>query len=119
MIEALGHRLTIKPDKAVDSEADKTKQMAEKAGFVLPATTKDELTSQALRDQASVDQGVIMTIGKTAFRDFGGEAWAEVGDYVAFARGAGKYLKDPETGEYVVVINDEDCIARITPKKED
>ena len=117
MIEALGHRLTLRPDKVQDSEAEKTKKLAEKAGIALPAQTAEDLDAEYTRAQASVDQGVVLTIGKTAFRDFGGEAWCDVGDYVAYARHAGKWVKDPETGENILVINDEDVICRITQKE--
>jgi len=115
-IEALGHRLTIRPDKVTDSEAEKTKKLAEKAGFVLPEATKDSLESEFTREQAGVDQGIVLSIGKTAFRDFGGEAWCDVGDYVAYARHAGKFVKDPDTDENILILNDEDVIARITKK---
>lgn len=116
MIEALGHRLTIRPDKPVDSEAEKTKALADKAGILLAEKVREDLESEALREQAGVDQGYVLTIGTTAFRDFGGEAWCQVGDYVAYARHAGKYIKDPDTGENILVLNDEDIIARITEK---
>jgi co-chaperonin GroES (HSP10) len=113
-IEAVGIRLTIRPDKVVDSEAEKTKQLAEKAGFVLPEKIKDDLESEAIREQASVDQGTVLGIGPVAFRDFGGESWCKVGDYIAYARHAGKFVKDPDTGENILVINDEDVVAKIT-----
>lgn len=116
MIEALGHRLTIRPDKVVDSEAEKTKKLAEKAGFVLPNKTREELESEQLREQAGVDQGIVLTIGKTAFNDFGGAPWCQVGDYVAYARHAGKWVKDPDTDENILVLNDEDIVCRITKK---
>ena len=116
MIEPLGHRLTIRVDKVVDSEAELTKKRAESAGFVLPDKTKEELENESLREQAGVDQGVVIGIGKTAFKDFGGEPWCEVGDYVAYARHAGKWIKDPDTDENVLCLNDEDIICRITKK---
>lgn len=116
-IEALGHRVTVRPDKVVDNEAEKTKKLAEKAGFVLPDKVAEDLDNEHTRAQASVDQGVVLTLGKTAFRDFGGEAWCAVGDYVAYARHAGKWVKDPETGESILVLNDEDLICRILNKK--
>lgn len=113
-IEALGFRLTIRPDKVKDSEAEKTKKLAEKAGFVLPEQTKEDLDSELLRAQASIDQGIVLSIGPTAF---GGDVqkWCDVGDYVAYARHAGKWIRDPETQEDILVVNDEDIICRITP----
>lgn len=114
-IEALGHRLTIRPDYQIkDSEAAKTKEKANALGLVIPDEVKKELDSQATRDKASIDQGIVLTIGKTAFRDFGGEPWCDVGDYVAYARHAGKFVKDPDTDEDILVINDEDVICKIT-----
>lgn len=118
-IEALGHRLTVRPDKVKDSEAEKTKTKAEQIGIVIPDKFKDELETQATRDRASVDQGIVLTIGMTAFRDFGGEPWCNVGDYIAYARHAGKFVKDPDTGEDILVINDEDVICKITKEKTD
>lgn len=112
-IEALGYRLTLRPDKVVDSEAEKTKKLAETAGIALPDKVADALTSEATRDQAGVDQGIVLTIGKTAFN---GDPWCIVGDYVAYARHAGKWVKDPDTDENILCLNDEDVICRITKK---
>lgn len=117
-IEALGHRLTIKPDPVKDSELTKAKEIASKIeGFVLAKSAEEELENSISREQASVDQGIVLTIGATAFRDFGGEPWCNVGDYVAYARHAGKFVKDPDTGENILVLNDEDIICRITKEK--
>lgn len=115
-IEALGFRLTIRPDKVVDSEAEKTKKLAEKAGIALLEQSKEELDAEYNRAQASVDQGIVLTVGPTAF---GGDSqkWCDVGDYVGYARHAGKWVKDPETEENILVLNDEDIICRITHKK--
>ncbi len=116
-VEALGHRLTIQPDTVKDSELKKAKELASKIdGFVFAKAAEDELENQITREQAGVDQGIVLSIGATAFRDFGGEAWCEVGDYVAYARHAGKFVKDPDTSENILVLNDEDVIARITEK---
>lgn len=114
-IEALGFRLTVRPDKVKDSEAEKTKKLAEKAGFVLPDKVAEDLDNEYTRAQASVDQGYVLTIGKTAFS---GDHWCKVGDYIAYARHAGKWVKDPETDENILAINDEDVICLITNNKE-
>lgn len=118
-IEALGHRLTIRPDRVENSDAEKTKKKADELGLVIPDKFKDEIESQAMRDRASIDQGIVLTIGKTAFRDFGGEPWCDVGDYVAYARHAGKFVKDPDTDEDILVINDEDVICKIIKEKSE
>lgn len=115
-IEALGFRLTIRPDKVKDSEAEKTKQLAKAAGIALLERSAEELEAEYTRAQASVDQGIVLSIGPTAF---GGDSqkWCDVGDYVAYARHAGKWVKDPETDENILVLNDEDIICRITIKE--
>ena len=116
-IEALGHRLTIRPDALKDSELVKAKELASKIdGFVFAKDAEDNLESQITREQAGVDQGIVLSIGKTAFRDFGGEPWCDEGDYVAYARHAGKFVKDPDTDENILVLNDEDIICRIIKK---
>lgn len=112
-IKALGYRLTVLPDKVVDSEAEKTKELAAKAGIVLHDRTKEDLDNEVTRAQASVDQGIVLSMGTTAFS---GEPWCQVGDYIAYARHAGKWVKDPDTDENVLVINDEDVICLITTK---
>lgn len=110
-IEALGYRLTVRPDAVIDSEAEKTKLLAEKAGFVLPDKVKGDLESEFTRERASVDQGVVLTIGSTAFN---GDPWCKVGDKIAYARHAGKFVKDPDTDEDILVINDDDVVCKIT-----
>jgi co-chaperonin GroES (HSP10) len=114
-IEALGFRLIIRPDKVQDSEAEKTKKLAEKSGILLHEQTKENLENELTRAQASIDQGVVLSVGPTAF---GGDIqkWCDVGDYVAYARHAGRWVKDPDTDENVLAINDEDVICRITKK---
>lgn len=113
-IKAVGIRLTIRADKVVDSEAEKTKALAEKAGFVLPDKVAEDLTNEATREQASVDQGVVLGVGSEAFKAFGSEPWCAVGDRIAYARHAGKWVKDPDTKENILIINDEDVCCVIT-----
>lgn len=114
MIEALGYRLTIRPNKVVDSEAAKTKEAAERIGLVIPDRIKEDLDNQYTRERASVDQGIVLSLGSTAFS---GDPWCVVGDLVAYARHAGKFVVDPDTGEDILVVNDEDIICRITEKE--
>lgn len=110
MIKALGHRILLKLEKLNNIEADKTKALAEKAGLVLPDKIKEDLENEASREQASVDRGYVVQVGESAFKDFRTEPWVKPGDYVAFARFAGKIIKDPFGDEEFVVINDEDLI---------
>lgn len=120
-IEAIGFRLTIRPDKVKDSEAEKTKKLAEKAGFVLPEKVAEDLTSEVHREQASVDQGVVLGVGPEAFKAYGSAPWCKEGDYIAYARHAGKWVKDPDTDENILIINDEDvvCVIKTNKAKDD
>ncbi len=66
---------------------------------------------------ASEDMGTIVCLGPLCWmrQDLQGartpdqwEAWAKVGDKIIFGRHAGKLVKDPDTGEWFMMINDED-----------
>lgn len=103
MIIPLGHRLLVKPQKI--EEVDKNYAAAVKLGLVIP----DEA---ARKEQIAVDIGVVVDMGKTAFKDFGGDPWCNIGDKVAYTRYGGKLMKDPDTSEEYIVLNDEDVIAK-------
>lgn len=98
------HRILIKADRHED--VDKTHVAARKAGIIIPDS------GDKARAQAGVDKGVVMKIGPTAFKDFHTDSPISVGDYIAYARFAGKTVNDAVTDEEFVLINDEDvcCI---------
>lgn len=102
MIEPTLHRILVKADKL--EETDKTYVQAAKLGIVIPEHEDKK------RAQAGVDRGTVVSIGPTAFRDFNAESPIKVGDYVAYARFAGKLLSDPSTEEDFVILNDEDIV---------
>ncbi len=99
-----GHRIVVKPNKIED--VDDTFKSARSAGIFIP-----EL--ELKKEQISVDKGTVLAIGDTAFKDFGGEPWVEVGDLIAYARHGGKLVKDPSTDEYLLLLNDEDVICKV------
>jgi len=96
------HRILVKADKL--EEVDKTHIQAKKLGIVIPDHDDKK------RAQAGVDKGTVISIGPTAFRDFGAESPIKEGDYIAYARFAGKIIEDPATEEEYVVLNDEDVV---------
>lgn len=104
MIVPTTHRIVIKADKL--EETDKTFVKAKELGIVIPEHEDRK------RAQAGVDKGVVVAIGPTAFQDFHTACPIKEGDYVAYARFAGKIITDPKTDEEFVLINDEDlcCI---------
>lgn len=105
MIIPAGHRLVVKQEKY--DEHDEVFAAAKRAGLEI---VKDG----QVRYQASVDKGIIVAIGPTAWKDFGGVNWAEIGDSVVFAKNAGKTVEDPADKDTpYVVLNDEDIVAVI------
>lgn len=100
MIVPTGHRVLIKPRKI--EEIDDAFKNAKAAGIII-----QEATSR--QEQTAVDVGFVIKLGPTAFKDFGGDPWCEVGDLIAYAKYSGKALK--ENDEDFIVLNDEDIVA--------
>ncbi len=106
MIIPTGHRILVKQEEY--EETDDVFKSAKRAGIEI---IKDSNT----RYQESVDKGTVMAIGPTAWKDFGGANWANVGDTIVFAKHAGKKVQDPaDKDTHYVVLNDEDVCAVIT-----
>lgn len=104
MLIPCGHRILVLQEKY--DEQDEVFKRAKAVGIEI-AKDKD------VRYQESVDVGTIVSIGTTAWKDFGG-AWAEVGNKVYFAKHAGKKVEDPQDKEnHYVILNDEDVVAVI------
>lgn len=102
MIIPTVHRIIVKADKL--EETDKNFIKAKQLGIVIPEHDDRK------RAQAGVDKGVVVSIGPTAYRDFGTECPLKEGDYVAWARFGGKIIIDPHTEEEFVALNDEDIV---------
>lgn len=102
MIQLLLHHVLVKPDDV--TEADDIYRRAKAAGLQL------ELSK---REQKAVEYGIVVSIGPTAFKDYGrGPDILKHGDRISFAKYAGKSIKDGDT-EYLI-LNDEDVLAVIT-----
>jgi co-chaperonin GroES (HSP10) len=104
-IKPCGHRLVVKPFKQVEVDEVMKKHSEFLKGFEI-------VNSNKKREDASVDVGTVVDIGPTAWKDFGGTPWCEVGDTVVFAKFAGKFLENPfnDSAEPVFLINDEDVV---------
>jgi len=100
----LGHRVLVKPQRIED--IDDAYRSAKAVGIVF-----QEL--ELKKEQLAVDKGIVIDIGSTAFKDFGGEPWASIGDLVAYARHGGKLIKDPDSDEHYLLLNDEDLICKL------
>ena len=106
-----GYRVLVKPDPIVTKTA---------GGIEIPVNEKLEKTG--------VQRGVVIDVGPFAWKAFrelndagnerSGVKWAQPGDYIFFARNAGRFIFDPfepeedNQNEYLVM-NDEDIIAVI------
>lgn len=100
-----GHRIVVKPFRLEDE--DDVYKSAKALGIKL----SDEHTKL---EQTSIDKGIVIAIGPTAFKDFGGDPWCVVGDKVAFSRYGGKLIRDSKDPENeVLLLNDEDLICKI------
>lgn len=113
-INVILHRILLERDVPVDTDAVKTKREVERLGLAMPTSYKEELEKQEGREKASMDKGVVLQIGETAFKDYGIDCPIKVGDYVSYAKFGGKDITDPETEKVYTVINDEDVIAVLT-----
>lgn len=97
------HRILVKADKI--EETDKTLLRAKALGLEIPEHDDRK------RAQATVDKGMVVSIGPTAFKDFNSDCPIKEGDYIAYARFAGKMITDPFTEEDYIILNDEDVVA--------
>lgn len=105
MIKPLLHRILVRPERLEDFNKDI--QRAKSMGLVIPEM------EEMKRAQASVDRGVVVALGATAYRDYNVDPPVQPGDIVNYARFAGKLMEDPETGVEYICLNDEDLICVI------
>lgn len=105
MITPLIHHVLVKPERI--EEFSKDIQRAKSIGLEIP-----ELEDHK-RAQASVDRGVVVALGSTAYRDYNVEPPVQIGDVVNYARFSGKIIEDPETGIEYICLNDGDLICVI------
>ena len=116
MIEVKGHRVIVRVEKL--EEVDPVYAKAAKAGIAFATDIQEHQ-----RAQAGLDRGTVVAVGPDAWKAFylnsnpsdtelnNFEPWAKNGDFIAFAKYAGKMIEDPETGAKFIVINDEDVVA--------
>ena len=102
-IVIVGHRVLVKPFTV--EQVDETIKNARAAGILIVDNDDAKLRQNA------VDRGIVVGIGSTAYKDFGGEPWVVVGDSVYYSRYAGKWITNPDTEDELLALNDEDIIA--------
>lgn len=105
-IKPVLHRILVKPDDIMEKDVHLRK--AKQLGLIVHQKEQD-------REQAAVDEGIVIAIGETAFLDFKvSEVPIQVGDKIVYARYAGKVIVDPADEVKYVALNDEDVIAIVT-----
>lgn len=97
MIVPSGHRVLVK----IDEVEEKTQ-----GGIII---TK----SSAERQEEAGIFGTLVAVGDTAWKDFGGRAWACVGDRVMIAKYGGFIAQEPGDSNKYRILNDEDIVAVI------
>jgi co-chaperonin GroES (HSP10) len=101
MINLLLHTVLVRPDKV--EETDEVIRRAVAAGI------KVQLDK---REEKAVEYGTVISVGPTAFKDYGrGPDILKEGDYVTYAKYAGKEIK--YKGEAYLILNDQDVIASL------
>jgi co-chaperonin GroES (HSP10) len=101
-IKAVGFRVVVKPDPV----KEKTK-----GGIILATDEKLE--------RAAISVGTVVEVGPIAFMAFKPYEgpWCQVGDKIAYAKYAGKWVADPEfpddASKELLVMNDEDVVCRL------
>ncbi|MCR4308169.1 MAG: hypothetical protein NUV80_06440 [Candidatus Berkelbacteria bacterium] len=119
-IKIVGPRLLVKQDKIEDRDPDSTSARV-KAAKAAGLEVIQSVDKETMLEQAAQVYGTLIAIGSRSwFPPVGdGTPWAKVGDRVQYAKYAGAYTKDPETGEKYTILNDEDIIAVIEGEKSE
>ena len=98
MIIPLMHRALVRPKQVETKTA---------SGIILTETV-------TRKEQAATEEGIVLALGDTFGKDYGAQVLPKVGDKVYFAKYAGKWVTDFETGEEYLVINDDDVVCRFS-----
>lgn len=90
-VKVVGDRVLIKP-----------KDLVRKKGMI-----EISYGDQEKIHKMATQEGTIVEVGPDAYKEYSAP-WVKVGDQVIFAQYAGKFVRDPETEEEFMVINDID-----------
>jgi co-chaperonin GroES (HSP10) len=88
----------------------KVKEVAEKSKGGIVLALDKRLERQAYTEGTVVDIGPDAWSGFKPKQEFAG---LKVGDTVFYAKYAGKWIRDPETDEEFLIVNDEDIVAKV------
>ncbi len=122
-LKPVGWRVYIRMDEA--EEGVQISEELKKINFEIRRGIDE---NEIRRSIASEDIGTVVSIGPLAWmrQDLQGnrgpeqwEQWAQVGDRVVFGRHAGKLVREPTNGEWLMLVNDEDIQSVIEPDNFD
>jgi co-chaperonin GroES (HSP10) len=113
-IHPKGHRVKVEIIMEL-SETDSASSYLLKKNSVI--AIPDTLRGRVEGAKQSIKVGRVLEIGETAFEEFGGSPWCEVGDYVAFVNYAGRYHETESLN--FRIINDEDIYGTLDVKVEE
>lgn len=106
MLKPAGYRVLIKADPVEEKS---------KGGIITVTPDNEKM------EKAGNVKGVVKDIGPLAFKAFApnhtGEPWCTAGDWVVYAKYAGKTIIDPYSDEEYIICNDEDVVAVITEEE--
>ncbi len=101
-LKVCGHRILVKIDDGLAREAYIASDL--KPGERLVGN--EVLTQSGLhlryikldmdKEKRGAESGVVVQVGETAYKDFGGTPWCKVGDRVFFVRYEGREIKSEE-----------------------
>ena len=119
-IKAIAFRIVVKPDAIEDETINFGGQEVPvkkvEGHWQTPSgVVVDHIVDEKLEMGACVT-GIILDIGEDAWAAYKPKtiyAGLQVGDHIAFAKYAGKWVPDPETKEEVLVLNDEDVVCKV------
>ena len=95
MIKVMLNRVLCKPDEL---------EKKSKSGIILEYGEKEK------RYEAGIQHGTIVSVGDKAWEDWGSTYIPQLGDRVLWAKYSGVGVIDPDTGEKLVILNDEDVL---------
>lgn len=100
MIEPVGYRVLVRTDDP--------KQALKNDLIEIPQHIQEA-------QRIDVNTGIVLGYGKQCWVDVGdGTPWVAVGDHIIYARYGGKRIEDPETGEWLLLLNDKDVIGLVS-----
>jgi co-chaperonin GroES (HSP10) len=97
MIVPCGHRVLVKIDEVEENT---------NGGIFIPKASAEK------QEEAGIF-GTLVAVGDTAWKDFGGRAWACVGDRVMIAKYGGFIAQESGDTTKYRILNDEDLVAVI------